>query len=249
MTVQLKAFQWSCLIHGLFIGAVIGLGIFFKSPPKPLVIHFKLEPAPAQITESRPAQRPAPSKKQPNLQKKASRKAPPIPKERPIIEPLETQVTPFPSEQAVPIFSPPAKPQTFAGNFTGPSEGGGGSTFASGTSGGSASENPRGSAQGARNIEDQAQTRYLREHFAYIRDKILRNIRYPAMARRLGWQGRVHLSFVITLDGSIKEARVMQGSGFEVLDKNVLETVKDTAPFPTPPVEARLVIPITYRLE
>lgn len=249
MTVQAKAFQWSCLIHGLFIGAVIGLGLSFKSPSKPLVIHFDLEPAPAQITESKPAQRPAPSKKQLNLQKKASRKAPPIPKERPIIKPLEPQVTPFPSEQTVPIFSLPAKPQPVAENSTGPSGGGVGSASASGTSGDSASGNPRGSAQGAGSIEDQAQTRYLREHFAYIRDKILRNIRYPVMARRLGWQGRVLLSFVITLDGSIKEARVMQGSGFEVLDKNVLETVKDTAPFPTPPVEARLVIPITYRLE
>ncbi len=249
MTVQVKAFQWSCLIHGLFIGAVIGLGIFFKSPPRLLVINFDLEPAPAQITESKPAQRPAPAKKQPNLRKEASIKAPPIPKERSILEPPETQVTPFPSEQTVPIVSPPAKPQTVAENSTGPSRGGGGSASASGDSGGSASGNPRGSGQGSVIREDQAQTRYLREHFAYIRDKILRNIRYPAMARRLGWQGRVLLSFIITLDGSIKEAKVMQGSGFEVLDKNVLETVKDTAPFPTPPVEARLVIPITYRLE
>ena len=89
----------------------------------------------------------------------------------------------------------------------------------------------------------------MREHFAYIRDKILRNIHYPAMARRLGWQGRVLLSFIITLDGSIKEAKIMQGSGFEVLDKNAVDTVKDTAPFPKPPAEARLVIPIIYRLD
>jgi len=34
-----------------------------------------------------------------------------------------------------------------------------------------------------------------------------------------------------------------------MLDRSAVETVKDTAPFPQPPVEAQLVIPITYHLE
>jgi periplasmic protein TonB len=254
MNGQVKAFQWSLLIHGLFIGAVIGLGLFFKSPPETVVINFDLESAPTQITESPPAQKTVASKKQPNLRKEASlKKVPAVQKESPsakesLPEP-QPQLTPFPSEQAVPIFSSPAKPQGVAENPTGPSGAGGGGALSSGYSGGSASGNPRGSGQGAGGVEFKAQNRYLREHFAYIRDKILRNIRYPAMARRLGWQGRVLLSFTITLDGSLKETKVMQGSGFEVLDKNALETVRDTAPFPKPPVEARLVIPIIYRLE
>jgi TonB family protein len=40
----------------------------------------------------------------------------------------------------------------------------------------------------------------------------------------------------------------MQSSGFTMLDKNAAEAVHDTAPFPKPPCEARLVIPISYRL-
>jgi periplasmic protein TonB len=264
MNSQIKAFQWSCLIHGLFIGAVIGLGLFFKNPPKMLVINFDLEPAPAQLTESQSAQQPAHSKKQQSLRKEASLKAPPIQKERPMPKPLETpikeplpelqpQVTPFPSEQAVPIFSPPAKTQTEAEKPTGPSGAstgtGMGNVLSSGHSDGSGSGNLKGSGSGSGRGEDKGQTRYVREHFTYIRDKILRNIRYPAIARRLGWQGRVLISFVINLDGSIKEAKVMQGSGFEVLDKNAIETVKDTAPFPKPPIEAQLVIPIIFRLD
>ncbi len=264
MNSQVKAFQWSLLIHGLFIGIVIGLGVFFKSPPKLLVINFDLEPAPDQITESHPAPKPVPSKKRQNLQKEASLKVPPLPKERPLPKPLETpvkapmpepqpQVTPFPSEQAVPIFAPQAKtptvvekPTGLSGESTGVE---GGSALSSGTSGGSAAGNLKGSGSGLGGPVDKAQTRYMREHFAYIRDKILRNIHYPAMARRLGWQGRVLLSFIITLDGSIKEAKIMQGSGFEVLDKNAVDTVKDAAPFPKPPAEAKLVIPIAYRLD
>lgn len=65
----------------------------------------------------------------------------------------------------------------------------------------------------------------------------------------MGWQGKVIVSFIIAADGSIKEVKITQGSGFAVLDNNALETVKDTAPFPKPPVEAQLVIPILYRLE
>jgi periplasmic protein TonB len=264
MNSQIKAFQWSCLIHGLFIGAVIGLGLFFKNPPKMLVINFDLEPAPAQLTESQSAQQPAPFKKQKNLRKEASIKATPIQKERPITKPLETsvkaplpepqpQLTPFLSAQAIPI-SLPAKTQSEAEMPTSPSgtgvtEAGGRGMLASGYSGASGTGNPKGSGQGSGSIEDRTQTRYLRAHFAYIRDKILRNISYPAIARRSGWQGRVILSFVITLDGSIKEAKVIQGSGFEVLDKNAVETVKNTAPFPKPPIEAQLVIPIIFRLD
>jgi periplasmic protein TonB len=261
MSVQIKAFQWSLLIHGLFIGAVIGLGLFFKSPPKLLVINFDLEPAPAQITESPSAHSPALSKKRQPLRKEADLKAPPVIKERsletPVKEPLaepQAQVTPFPSEQAAPIFSPAVKTPTEVQKFnaasgasqTGPS---GGKALSSVHGDGSGSGSPKGIGSGSGNPENKIQTQYVREHFAYIRDKILGNIRYPAMARRLGWQGRVVLSFIITLDGSIKEAKVMQGSGFEVLDKNAVDTVKDTAPFPKPPAEAKLVIPITYRLE
>jgi protein TonB len=163
-------------------------------------------------------------------------------------------MTSLPSELAVPIVSPPAKRLPAAEKLPGPSGAGlfgagGGTAQSSVQSGGPASGNLKGGGPGTGSTEDKIETRYVREHFAYIRDKILRNIRYPAKARRLGWQGRVLLSFVITLDGSIKETRVLQGSGFEVLDKNALETVKETAPFPKPPAEARLVIPITYRLE
>jgi protein TonB len=95
---------------------------------------------------------------------------------------------------------------------------------------------------------EKAKTKYLSEHFAYIREKILRNIRYPAQARRLGWQGKVLVSFIINLNGTIKEAKVMQSSGYELLDRTTLETVKESEPFPRPPIEAQIVLPIVFHL-
>ena len=94
-----------------------------------------------------------------------------------------------------------------------------------------------------------AKTKYLNDHFAYIRDKILGNVNYPDAARRMGWQGKVLLSFIITAEGSVRAFRVIKSSGFTILDKSAIETVRDAAPFPHPPGEAQLVIPIIYCLE
>jgi protein TonB len=96
--------------------------------------------------------------------------------------------------------------------------------------------------------KESARTKYLNDHFTYIRDKILRNVSYPDKARRMGWQGKVLLSFIITAEGAVKAFKIIQSSGFTILDKSAIESVREAAPFPKPPVEAQLVIPIIYRL-
>jgi periplasmic protein TonB len=256
MSVQVKAFQYSVMIHTLLIGMVVVLGAFFKSPPKTLVINFDLEPA--RLENRSKTSKSALGGNPPIKEfKAAARDHPPAkPQERAVKQPLtESQplATPLPSEQAIPIFSQPAKSQPAAENNSAlagsNSMTGGRNVLAGGPEEGSTLGSPRGGGQGLGGGEDKGQNRYLREHFSYIRDKILSNIHYPAIARSMGWQGRVLLSFIITQDGSIKEAKIVQGSGFNILDKNAVETVKETAPFPKPPAEARLVIPITYRLE
>jgi protein TonB len=40
----------------------------------------------------------------------------------------------------------------------------------------------------------------------------------------------------------------MQSSGFKILDDKAIETIRQAAPFPRPPVEARLMIPVVYHL-
>jgi protein TonB len=93
------------------------------------------------------------------------------------------------------------------------------------------------------------QMRYLSEHFAYIRDLIGKELRYPRQAVRMGWSGRVTVSFLVLVDGSVADPQVNHTSGVPLLDRNALETVRRAAPFPKPPISARLVMPVDYILE
>ena len=56
---------------------------------------------------------------------------------------------------------------------------------------------------------------YLKEHFLYIKDSIQGNISYPRIARKMGWQGRVLISFIICKDGSVKDIRIIESSRSE----------------------------------
>ncbi|MFN3480799.1 MAG: energy transducer TonB, partial [Thermodesulfovibrionales bacterium] len=90
--------------------------------------------------------------------------------------------------------------------------------------------------------------RYIMEHFSYIRDIITKNISYPFMARKMGWSGKVTVSFVINEDGSVRDIKIIESSGFDVLDRNAADTVKKVSPFPKPPVSAEIIVPVVYRL-
>jgi protein TonB len=96
---------------------------------------------------------------------------------------------------------------------------------------------------------DALRKKYLSEHFAYIKEIIQKNIVYPHIARRMGWQGKVIVDFIILENGKASQITIAQSSGFAVLDNNVVKTVKKINPFPKPPVEAKLKVPITYRLK
>lgn len=90
--------------------------------------------------------------------------------------------------------------------------------------------------------------RYLKSHLSYIKDIIQKNITYPDIARRKGWMGKVIVSFSIPYNGYAKEIKVIQSSGFKILDKSAEEAVRRSSPFPYPPAEARIILPILYEL-
>ena len=50
--------------------------------------------------------------------------------------------------------------------------------------------------------------------------------RYPALARKRGWQGTVLLELVIEEDGSVSLLEIRNGSGHRILDKAALEAVR-----------------------
>jgi protein TonB len=104
------------------------------------------------------------------------------------------------------------------------------------------------SAGNSDNSHSAAGIGYLKANFSYIRDMIMKRVIYPERAREMGWQGKVKVSFVISSDGLVKDIRILQSSGVDILDRNAVETIKKASPFPKPPVAAQLIIPISYKL-
>jgi len=84
--------------------------------------------------------------------------------------------------------------------------------------------------------------------FAWIRDAIQRAIAYPPAARRMGWEGKVVVAFLLLSDGSVRDVRVVQGSGHAALDRGAVDAVRSASPFPRSPVEAEVITPVVYRL-
>lgn len=97
-------------------------------------------------------------------------------------------------------------------------------------------------------LAEDVSHRYLRENFQYIRDIIAKNTFYPPLARRMGWTGKVTLSFIVAEDGTVRDIQIVERSGYEVLDRSAVETVRRSAPFPRPPVAVKIILPIVYKL-
>jgi protein TonB len=59
-----------------------------------------------------------------------------------------------------------------------------------------------------------------------LRSETQRQARYPAMARREGWEGRGELLLVVGEDGRIAELKLVRSSGHTLLDRALIEGVR-----------------------
>lgn len=98
-------------------------------------------------------------------------------------------------------------------------------------------------------VTESSEMRYVKVHFAGIRNAIIKKLSYPRLARRMGWAGTVKVSFIVNEDGGVSNVRVIETSGVELLDNNAIETIRRCSPYPRPPCRAEMVMPITYRLD
>lgn len=73
------------------------------------------------------------------------------------------------------------------------------------------------------------------DYYEMVRLKIEGQKKYPDIAKRGRLQGHVTVCFVITNDGSVKDAEVLKTSSYKMLDVAALKAVQDAAPFPRPP--------------
>ncbi len=81
---------------------------------------------------------------------------------------------------------------------------------------------------------------------------ITRELTYPAIARRKGWQGVVKLELHIEADGSITGLQLDETSGYAVLDRAALQCLQ-TAHIPDASQWLRgkpadIIVPVEYRL-
>lgn len=217
----------SCLLHGVLAGLLLASGHLITPQPPAIRLDFSLEnlQPPPQAQNEPVATVPSPQPVPP------AHARPPAPKPRPVApKPAATNKSipaPVPAQTAVAEAAPAPESQEDA-----PAQ----STLAA-TGAGSASP---GAAEGSE--------AYRRANFALIRDAILAHLRYPPLARRLGLSGKVEVCFVITPEGSVRELRVRNGSGHEILDEQALAAVRSAAPFPPPRMTAFLVMPIAFQL-
>ena len=81
---------------------------------------------------------------------------------------------------------------------------------------------------------------------------LVKNMKYPAIARRMGIEGSVFVSFVVDKEGSISDLKVIKGISAEC-DQEAIRVVKMMPPWKPgkqngKPVKSRFVLPIKFRL-
>jgi protein TonB len=244
-----RSFQISFALHALVVLLLIFMGDKFISSGKMLVIDFTLEDT-AYVDNAGDG---AAVKTQPpehNAQQKEIKK-----KDAKVAEPLAEIVS-----QATPQVtinsqkSPTVEKQTHAAHSetttspTGEQDSAGKGITRVSSAPVVAGDMNAASGRGPDNFADAGRTKYLKANFSYIKDLIYRHITYPKTARQMGFQGKVKISFFISSDGHAKAIKIVESSGIGSLDNNAFEAVKSASPFPKPPVEAQIIIPIFYQL-
>ncbi len=240
MNLQLKGVQVSLAIHAAAFALFFFLGGTTIKENKTIVIDLSVQSQQAgQVAGKKPeSKRKAHLKQRNTTLPEAQRVAVPEKKEIDLPPREEEPIAPSLAENQAPVDALPAPSYGIADrDFTQGETALRGSKHTSALSAGA-------TGKGA----GHAKADYLKKNFSYIKDIIQRNMSYPVIARRRGWEGRVTVSFVVCIDGHVKNIMLEKASGIGLLDKNAVETVKKAAPFPRPPLEAEVIVPITYKL-
>lgn len=244
MNYRGKAMTISLLLHGTALSLAFALSNSMAGPGKPIVIDFTM------VESAGPAPPPvqAPKRQEPPPVTARTRPIPQQPQ-----QPRQRVAPPSPATEAggtVPVLAKPREAQPAPlSQATGPvaPAASAGAGEAAGTGGKAVA--PHGSGTGDSQSTERLRGRYRAEHFAYIKKIIEENLSYPARAQRMGWSGRVVVTFEVLHTGRTRNIRIARSTGYEELDDNVVETIRKVEPFPKPPVPVKLTIPFSYGLE
>ncbi|MHB8882725.1 MAG: TonB family protein [Thermodesulfovibrionales bacterium] len=233
MNSQLRGFTFSLVIHMSVLLVIIGLSSSMVRLGKPVVIDFSIENS---LVKHDSTTLPAPKSESLKARETELRKPKTVAAKQ---EPAPQQVTAISetvAESQAPVSAKPsASVQPVSGSPLS-------------TANVEKAEGRESPFHGQGNPVEGMKQSYLKEHFAYIRNIVQKKLSYPTIARKMGWEGRVIISFIVCPDGHAKDITIKEGSGIELLDKNAIAAVRQASPFPKPPVEAQLIIPINYSL-
>lgn len=232
-----RAWTASLLLHLLLAGALLPFGISQRQPKpmQPVTVHL-VHSNPPEIAE--PATILAPE----HVGKSRSGKPPkPLGKPQPISASTPPRYEPRPEPQPPQHAALASTAETFP--------------LLPATTASVGSSQPSAPAPAAAisssasspSVEPPTET-YLSAHFGYIRDRVMASLRYPLMARRQGWSGQVMVEFTILMTGKIRDLKVVESSGFSILDQQALRAVEAAEPFPAPPTVATITLPINFQL-
>lgn len=92
---------------------------------------------------------------------------------------------------------------------------------------------------------------YERTDFEIIRDRVLARLIYPSVARRMGWNGVVHVALVINPEGRLTSATIHQSSGRSILDDAALDAALKLKgdQLPKPKSLSTVILPIAFKLK
>lgn len=85
-----------------------------------------------------------------------------------------------------------------------------------------------------------------------LREKVARTLRFPRLAKRLGYSGTTHVAISLSKTGIVRNLEVSQPSGYEILDKAAMVTLQEVLQTTKPPESIeieQLVIPIAFNLK
>ena len=81
-----------------------------------------------------------------------------------------------------------------------------------------------------------------------IAEAIRRQVVYPMLARRRGMQGRTTIGFFVDSSGTARDVRVVESSGYAILDAAALDAVARATPMPAATAPTQVVMPIVFAL-
>ena len=267
------SFGFSFFMHASILGVILGVCPGLDLQPKPILIDFSLLSAGTpQIEKQAAVSNPLSPPPQTVEKKIAAFKQPKVPRMPKPIAPLKPfkrvvlKKTPEPviveKKAVVPkqpvedhfiepelqqIASSPSS-QTIEPENISPSQDQSGAPAARKVSSIRAKIKGNGNGLTGKSSKKILEAQYVKAHFLYIKEIIEKKIRYPMIARKMGWQGKVVVCFVVEKNGEVKDLRIVESSGYAQLDKNAIETVKQAVPLPSPPVRVKLVLPVTYKI-